>query len=200
MTSVHPTLNIEHMNYYKELGLDELGIPSEEEAEELEYELELRFEDFTPKEREIWLKQNVYLKHFSSIGTVTASARQAGVTVFTAQRWKHDNVLGFTRRLEVSELTFKDRLQQKALLRASDPTAPATLLIELLRATSRRSSPETTTSATPRRPTRFTAASSRTPPKKGTPATQPSIASSRATPTPSAPGKTHLTTPIPPPR
>ncbi|MCY4528084.1 MAG: hypothetical protein OXD46_03515, partial [Chloroflexi bacterium] len=122
------------MNYYKELGLDELGIPSEEEAEELEYELELRFEDFTPKERETWLKQNVYLKHFSSIGTVTASARQAGVTVYTAQRWKHDNVLGFTRRLEVSELTFKDRLQQKALLRASDPTAPATLLIELLRA------------------------------------------------------------------
>ncbi|MCY4527511.1 MAG: hypothetical protein OXD46_00565, partial [Chloroflexi bacterium] len=122
------------MNYYKELGLDELGIPSEEEAEELEYELELRFEDFTPKERETWLKQNVYLKHFSSIGTVTASARQAGVTVYTAQRWKHDNVLGFTRRLEVSELTFKDRLQQKALLRASDPNAPATLLIELLRA------------------------------------------------------------------
>ena len=43
-------------------------------------------------------------------------------------------MLGFTRRLEVATLVFKDRLKQKVLLRASDPKAPATLLIELLRA------------------------------------------------------------------
>ena len=43
-------------------------------------------------------------------------------------------MLGFTRRLEVADLAFNDRLKEKALRRASDPKAPATLLIELLRA------------------------------------------------------------------
>ena len=119
---------------YKKLRLDELGISSDEEAEELEFELELRFEEFTPKDRKTWLDQNAYLEHFSRTGTVTSAARRAGVTVYKAQRWKYDNVLGFTRRLEVATLVFKDRLKQKALLRASDPKAPATLLIELLRA------------------------------------------------------------------
>ena len=125
------------MNYYKlykKLRLDELGISSDEEAEELEFELELRFEEFTPKDRKTWLDQNAYLEHFSRTGTVTSAARRAGVTVYKAQRWKYDNVLGFTRRLEVATLVFKDRLKQKVLLRASDPKAPATLLIELLRA------------------------------------------------------------------
>ena len=125
------------MNYYKlykRLRLDELGISSDEEAEELEFELELRFEEFTPKDRKTWLDQNAYLEHFSRTGTVTSAARRAGVTVYKAQRWKYDNVLGFTRRLEVATLVFKDRLKQKVLLRASDPKAPATLLIELLRA------------------------------------------------------------------
>ena len=125
------------MNYYKHykrLRLDELGISSDEEAEELEFELELRFEEFTPKDRKTWLDQNAYLEHFSRTGTVTSAARRAGVTVYKAQRWKYDNVLGFTRRLEVATLVFKDRLKQKVLLRASDPKAPATLLIELLRA------------------------------------------------------------------
>ena len=124
------------MNYYKlykRLRLDELGISSDEEAEELEFELEMRFEEFTPKDRKTWLDQNAYLEHFSRTGTVTSAARRAGVSVYKAQRWKYDNVLGFTRRLEVATLTFKDRLKQKALLRASDPKAPATLLIELLR-------------------------------------------------------------------
>ena len=122
------------MNYYKSLRPDELGISSEEEAEELEFELEVRFGEFTPKDRKTWLQQNAYLDHFSRTGTVTSAARRAGVTVYKAQRWKYDNVLGFTRRLEVATLTFNDRLKQKALLRASDPKAPATLLIELLRA------------------------------------------------------------------
>ena len=125
------------MNYYKHcknLRLDELGITSDEEAEELEYELEVRFEEFTAKDRKTWLQQNAYLEFFSRIGTVTSAAREAGVTVYKAQTWKFDNVLGFTRRLEVADLAFNDRLKEKALRRASDPKAPATLLIELLRA------------------------------------------------------------------
>ena len=122
------------MNYYKKLRLDELGITSDEEAEELEYELEVRFEEFTAKDRQTWLQQNAYLEFFSRIGTVTSAAREAGVTVYKAQTWKFDNVLGFTRRLEVADLAFNDRLKEKALRRASDPKAPATLLIELLRA------------------------------------------------------------------
>ena len=125
------------MNYYKHyknLRLDELGITSDEEAEELEYELEVRFEEFTAKDRKTWLQQNAYLEFFSRIGTVTSAAREAGVTVYKAQTWKFNNVLGFTRRLEVADLAFNDRLKEKALRRASDPKAPATLLIEPLRA------------------------------------------------------------------
>ena len=83
------------MNYYKDLRLDELDIASPEEAEELEYELDLRFEDFTPTDRKTWLKQNACLDQFSRIGTVTSAASRAGVTVFTAQRWNNDDVLGF---------------------------------------------------------------------------------------------------------
>ena len=133
MTIPQTTLNIEHMNYYTDLRLDEIGIASQEEAEELEYELELRFEEFTPKDRETWLRQNSFLEHFSRIGAFSSAARETDVSLYTAQRWKYDNVLGFTRRLEMATLIFKDSLKEKALLRASDPKAPATLLIELLR-------------------------------------------------------------------
>ena len=123
-----------YYKYYKRLRLDELDIASDEEAEELEFELEVRFGEFTAKDRKTWLQQNVYLEFFSRIGTVTSAAREAGVTVYKAQTWKFDNVLGFTRRLEVADLAFNDRLKEKALRRASDSKAPATLLIELLRA------------------------------------------------------------------
>ena len=137
LTIPSSTLNIEHMNYYKyykKLRLDELGISSDEEAEELEYELEVRFGEFTPKDRQTWLQQNTYLEHFSRIGTFSSAARETGVTVYKAQTWKFNNVLGFARRLEVATLMFNDRLKEKALRRASDPKAPVTLLIELLRA------------------------------------------------------------------
>ena len=123
-----------YSNLYEELRLDELGISSDEEAEELEFELELRFEDFTPKERRTWRQQTTYLEYFSRIGTVTSAAQEAGVTGYKAQRWKYDNVLGFTRRIEMATLIFKDRLREKAMRRASDPKAPSALLIELLRA------------------------------------------------------------------
>ena len=122
------------MNYYKSLRLDELGITSLEEAEEMELELDVRFREFTPDDRMTWLRQNAYLEHYARTRTVTTSARKAGVSVFAAKAWKRNDTLGFTRRLEISELEFSDRLEELALERASDPKAPASLLIELLRA------------------------------------------------------------------
>ena len=123
-----------YSNRYENLRLDELGIPSDEEAEELEYELELSFGDFTPENRTTWLKQSDYLDHFSRTGTISSAATSAGVTIYKAQGWQYDNELGFTRRNEVASLIFNDRLKEIALSRASDPKAPVTLLIELLRA------------------------------------------------------------------
>ena len=114
-----------YYKYYKKLRLDELGISSDEEAEELEFELEVRFGDFTAKDRQTWLQQNTYLEHFSRIGTFSSAARETGVTVYKAQTWKFNNVLGFARRLEVATLMFNDRLKEKALRRASDPKAPS---------------------------------------------------------------------------
>ncbi len=134
MTSTQTTPNIEHMNYYKDLRLDELDIASPEEAEELEYELELRFEDFTPTDRKTWLKQNAYLEHFSQTGATTSAARGANVTVYTALRWQSADVLSFNRRLEVATLAFNDSLHEMALMRAGEPKAPASLIIALLRA------------------------------------------------------------------
>ena len=123
-----------YSNRYEKLRLDELGIPSDEETEELEYELDLRFEDFTPEDRKTWLLQSDYLEHFSRTGTLSSAAKKAGVTILKAQRWQYDDILGFTRRDEMASLIFKDGLKEKALARASDPKAPATLLIALLRA------------------------------------------------------------------
>ena len=114
--------------------LEKLGIASEEDAEELEDELNLRFEDFTPEDRRTWLRQNAYLECFSKIGTVSSAAKTAGVTALKAQRWERYDILGFTRRLEIAALEFNDSIKEKAHLRASDPNAPAALLIELLRA------------------------------------------------------------------
>ena len=122
------------MDYYKSLRLDELGISSDEEAEELEYELDLRFEHFSPWDRKTWLRQNVYLEDFAKTGTIDSAALEAGVTIYTAQTWQYENVLGFTRRLEVATITYQGTIKRKAMLRASEPNAPATLLIELLRA------------------------------------------------------------------
>ena len=112
------------MTTYKHLRLDELGITSLEEAEEMELELDVRFREFTPDDRKTWLRQNAYLEHYARTRTVTTSARKAGVSVFAAKAWKRNDTLGYTRRLEISELEFSDRLEELALERASDPKGP----------------------------------------------------------------------------
>ncbi len=112
----------------------QLGIPSFEEADELEPELNVRFDDFTPSDVKVWQRQSAYLHHFAKTGSVTASAREAGVAVFTAQLWMSRDVYGFNRRLEVSELEYCERLEELALERATQPNAPVSLLIAILRA------------------------------------------------------------------
>ena len=122
------------MNNQKHTLLIQLGIPSFEEADELEPELNVRFDDFTSSDIKVWQRQSAYLHHFAKTGSVTASSREAGVAVFTAQSWKFRDTYGFNRRLEVSELEYCERLEELALERATQPNAPVSLLIAILRA------------------------------------------------------------------
>ena len=122
------------MTSHKDHRLDMLGIPSQDEADELERELDIRFDQFSYHDRKVWNQQNSYLDEYARTRTVSYAADTAGVTVSTAQAWKYLVTLGFTRRLEVADLRFSDRLQVMALERAREPDAPASLLIALLRA------------------------------------------------------------------
>ena len=122
------------MTSHKDHRLDQLGITSQEEADELQRELGIRFDQFTYHDRKVWNQQNSYLQAHARTRTVSDSADLAGVTVSTAQAWKYLDTLGFTHRLEIADLRFSDSLQVTALERAREPDAPASLLIALLRA------------------------------------------------------------------
>ena len=122
------------MTSHKDHRLDQLGITSQDEADELQRELGIRFDRFTYHDRKVWNQQNSYLQAHARTRTVSDSADLAGVTISTAQAWKYLDTLGFTRRLEIADLRFSDRLQVMALDRAREPDAPASLLIALLRA------------------------------------------------------------------
>ena len=122
------------MTSHKDHRLDQLGIVSQDEADELQRELDIRFDRFTYRDRKVWNRQNSYLDAYAHTRTVSDSADVAGVTVSTAQAWKYLDTLGFTRRLEIADLRFSDNLQVLALERVREPDAPASLLIALLRA------------------------------------------------------------------
>ena len=122
------------MTSHKDHRLDQLGIVSQDEADELQRELDIRFDRFTYRDRKVWNRQNSYLDEYAQSRTVSYAADTAGVTVSTAQAWKYLDTLGFTRRLEIADLRFSDNLQVLALERAREPDAPASLLIALLRA------------------------------------------------------------------
>ena len=122
------------MTSHKDHQRDLLGINSQYEADELEHELDIRFDRFSYQDREAWVQQNAYLDAYANTRTESESADTAGVTVSTAQAWKFLNTLGFKRRLEIADLRFSDSLQVLALERAREPDAPASLLIALLRA------------------------------------------------------------------
>ena len=122
------------MTSHKDYRLDQLGIPSQYEADELERDLNVRFDLFAYNDREVWVQQNAYLDAYAYNRTVSDSADAAGVPVSIAQNWEYHNTLGFKRRLEIADLRFSDSLQVLALERVREPNAPASLLIELLRA------------------------------------------------------------------
>ena len=134
MTLYKIPLTINTMTSHKDHRLDQLGITSQEEADELQRELGIRFDRFTYHDRKVWNQQNSYLQTHARTRTVSDSADMAGVTVSTAQAWKYLDTLGFTHRLEIADLRFSDSLQVTALERAREPDAPASLLIALLRA------------------------------------------------------------------
>ena len=122
------------MTSHKDYRLDQLGITSQYEADELERDLNVRFDLFAYNDREVWVQQNAYLHAYARNHAVSDSADVAGVPVSIAQNWEYHNTLGFKRRLEIADLRFSDSLQVLALERVREPNAPAVLLIELLRA------------------------------------------------------------------
>ncbi len=121
------------MTSYKDYRLDQLGIASQDEADELERALDIRFDQFTHTDRKDWVEQNAYLEAYAQTGVISDAAAEAHVTIRTAQTWTYLDVLGFRNRLEIAELRFSDGIQLLALERAREPNAPASLIIALLR-------------------------------------------------------------------
>ena len=121
------------MTSYKDYRLDQLGISSQDEADELEHALDIRFDQFTHTDRKDWVEQNAYLEAYAQTGVISDAAAEAHVTIRTAQKWTYLDVLGFRNRLEIAELRFTDGIQLLALERAREPNAPASLIIALLR-------------------------------------------------------------------
>ena len=121
------------MTSYKDYRLDQLGIASQDEADELEHALDIRFDQFTHTDRKDWVEQNAYLEAYAQTGVISDAAAEAHVTIRTAQTWTYLDVLGFRNRLEIAELRFTDGIQLLALERAREPNAPASLIIALLR-------------------------------------------------------------------
>ena len=122
------------MTSHKDYQLDQLGITSQHEADQLERNLDVRFDRFAYYDREVWVQQNAYLDAFAHTGTVSDAADAAGITLDTAHQWKFLDTLGFKHRMEEAVLRFSDSVQVMALERAREPNAPAALLIALLRA------------------------------------------------------------------
>ena len=123
------------MTSHKDHRLDQLGIASQDEADELQRELGIRFDRFTYLDRKVWNQQNSYLQAHARTRTVSNSADMAGVTVSTAQAWKY---LGHTRLHPQTRDRRPPLLRQPPghgpRTRAREPDAPASLLIALLRA------------------------------------------------------------------
>ena len=129
--------------------LKKLGISSPYHAAELERDLGIRFDDFTPEDSDTWKRQTLYLYQYAQTRTVTHAARTAGVTVSTAESWLSDNTLGFNQRLRISVLEYTDDMEVLFLERTRQPDSPTSFMTTLLRAQmpekygpARRSSPQ----------------------------------------------------------
>ena len=114
--------------------LKALRVNSTYEAAELERELDIRFDDFTPEHCEIWLRQTLCLERYAQTRTSSSAARAGGVTVYTLDAWERDNTLGFVRRKEIADREFCDGLDELLLERARQPDSPPSLINAVLRA------------------------------------------------------------------
>ena len=115
-------------------SLLELGITSQQQAAELERDLGVRFDDFTPEDCETWNLQTAYLDRFSRTRAVSLAADDASVSIRTARQWQAENALGFNNRLELAVLRYTDMLEVMLLQRTQEPDSPPSLLMMLLRA------------------------------------------------------------------
>lgn len=112
--------------------LQKLGISSPEEAAVLEWDLNVRFAEFTDAEVQTWMCQSRYLKDYAKTRSVTSAAQSAGVSVFIAQAWEWNDTLGFARRLEIADLEFCDTIKARALDLACEKPSNLTLLARVL--------------------------------------------------------------------
>ena len=110
-----------------------LGIPSQEEADELELDLGIRFHDLTHDQRETWKQQTVYLGLYAQTRTFTHAARAAGVSIRKVRSWQAENTLGFNRRLEYAVLEYTEEIHLMLLRHARKPDCPPSLLMMFLR-------------------------------------------------------------------
>ena len=131
-------------------SLLELGITSQQQADELERYLGVRFDDFTPEDCKTWFLQTDYLDQFSRTRAVSLAADNAGISIRTARQWQAENTLGFNNRLEIAVLRYTDVLEVMALQRAQEPDSPPSLLMMLLRAQMPEKYGSARRSATPR--------------------------------------------------
>ena len=114
--------------------LENLGISSPHEAAELEQDLGVRFDDFTPQDADTWNRQTLYLNQYARTRTFTHAARAAGVSIRTARTWQSDNTLGFNQRLEIAVLEYTEEIEVILIEQVRQPKPSPALLAMLLRA------------------------------------------------------------------
>ena len=114
--------------------LTDLGISTRHEAAELELDLGVRFDDFTPEDADTWKRQSLYLNQYARTRTFTHAARAAGVSLRTARTWQTDNTLGFNHRLEIAVLEYTEEIEVILLEQVRQPKPSPALLAMLLRA------------------------------------------------------------------
>ena len=114
--------------------LKNLAISSPHEAVELEQDLGIRFDDFTPEDSDTWNRQTLYLNQYARTRTFTHAARAAGVSIRTARTWQAENTLGFNHRLEIAVLEYTEEIEVLLIERVRKPDVPPSLLSMLLRA------------------------------------------------------------------
>ena len=114
--------------------LKKLGIPSPRHAAEIERDLGIRFNDFTPEHCDTWKEQTLYLYQFAQTRTTTHAARTAGITLAAARQWQSDNTLSFNQRLDDAVLEYTDDMEVLFLERTRQPDSPTSFMTTLLRA------------------------------------------------------------------